>query len=82
MIARKQSDATKLRHARTEVKNLRMLNEAMATELLERRRVGGMMSNLCFNLAQDSRLDERYRKSMDECRKEWDAILRVKDGWQ
>ena len=45
-------------------------------EIAELRHVGGMMSNLCFNLAQDNKQSQANRDSMDHCRRNWDAIKR------
>lgn len=31
------------------------------------------MSNLCFNLAQDTKIEERHRDTMRELARQWDA---------
>ena len=38
-------------------------------------RIGGLLSNCAFNLAQSDRLKAHERRSLDGCRKEWDAAL-------
>ena len=79
-MARKQSDATALRHVkrmlREEVTSRNQREEDVARiicELNERRRIGSMMSNICYNLAQ-KHPDEQVRNCMDACRKAWDGI--------
>jgi hypothetical protein len=47
---------------------------AAEEECNQLRRVGGMLSNIAFNLAQDHRLQDYERKMLDNTRKEWDAI--------
>lgn len=54
-------------------------------ELAERRRVGGMLSNIAFNLHQRAKfgpvtLADRDVASLDETRREWDAIARAEDA--
>jgi hypothetical protein len=40
------------------------------------KRVGAMLGNCAYNLAQDDSLSERYRHSLDASRKAWDAAAR------
>lgn len=75
---RKQSAETQLRHAKTDAKNLRILIGDLRSELVSRRRCGQMMSNLCFNLAQNDKYDPAHRQSMRDCREDWDSIRTVK----
>lgn len=39
------------------------------------RRIGARMANLCYNAAQLPTVPEHIRKTMDDCRKEWDAAV-------
>jgi hypothetical protein len=71
---REQSDATKLRIIKSDLKRARELNQRLMRELLERRKWGQMMSNLCFNLAQNEKYDATHRQSMKDCRENWDKI--------
>ena len=54
-------------------------------EIKELRRVGTMMSNLCYNLGQSGNtsttLDDHNKKSMYKLAREWDAIIRS-EGWK
>jgi hypothetical protein len=74
---RKPSDATKLRHAKREIGELKRAVSALSQEIALLRSVGGGMSNICFNLSQDKNIEERHRESMNRCRIEWDAIRRA-----
>jgi hypothetical protein len=71
---RKQSPETQLRHARAENRELRKLFATVRSELLLRRQCGQMMSNICFNLAQNEAYDPTHRQSMRDCREMWDKI--------
>lgn len=75
---RKQSPETKLRHAKGDAKVLRITVGMLRTELEARRQWGQMMSNLCFNLAQNESYDPAHRQSMRDCREGWDKIRTVK----
>ena len=75
---RTQSPETKLRHEKAENRILRRMIGNMQDELKARRRRGQMMSNLCFNLAQNDKYDPAHRQSMRDCREMWDAIRSVK----
>lgn len=82
---RKQSDATKLRHLKREMKTLREKMTVMSVELLKRRLVGEQMANVCFNLGQANgairKLGpycERAADTMWALRKEWDDIQTVR----
>lgn len=47
-------------------------------ELQERRLIGALMANICFNTSQPTwTVNERDRKNMEECQKEWDAIKKA-----
>lgn len=41
---------------------------------------GTVLSNIVYNLAQDDRLPEAIRTSLDAARKRWDAALRTGGG--
>jgi hypothetical protein len=75
---RAQSPETKLRHAKQESKVLRMLYADVSAELKARRQWGQMMSNLCFNLAQNKAYDPAHRQSMADCREGWEKIRTVR----
>jgi hypothetical protein len=49
-------------------------------ELDQRRVIGSQMSNLCFNLSQDAKIEERHRNTMRELYKQWDAIKRAESS--
>ena len=57
---RTQSPETKLRHEKAENRILRRMIGNMQDELKARRRRGQMMSNLCFNLAQNDKYDPAH----------------------
>lgn len=75
---RKQSTETQLRHARSENGNLRRELAAVRGELSQRKQCGQMMSNICFNLAQNEAYDAQHRQSMRDCREMWDKIVSAK----
>ena len=54
-------------------------------EIKELRRVGTMMSNLCYNLGQShsstATIDDHNKKSMYKLAREWDTIIRS-EGWK
>ena len=58
---RAQSDATKLRQVRSELRdaNITILN--LKRELADRRTWGQIMSNICFNLAQNEAYDPQHQ---------------------
>lgn len=35
---------------------------------------GDKMSNICYNLSQDTKIDERHRQSMKQTQIEWDGV--------
>lgn len=39
-------------------------------------RIGTMMSNVCFNLAQSELTPEVFRKTMKSLQEQWDAAVR------
>ena len=50
--------------------------------------IGGYMSNICFNLKQDSKLPETTRQSMGDSQMDWDNAqmnfrkhITTKKGW-
>ena len=51
--------------------------DELRQEIAKLRHVGGMMSNLCFNLAQWKEGRPVDRRSMDDLRHLWDAIPRA-----
>lgn len=77
-MSRERSPETKLRHEKTENRILRTMISNLRDELGKRRQCGQMMSNLCFNLAQNDKYDPTHRQSMKDCREMWDAIRSVK----
>ena len=48
-------------------------------EMRERERqlraAGGQLANCAFNLAQKSTLTDADLRSLDECRRQWDAVI-------
>lgn len=75
---REMSDATKLRQVRRELKDTQSTLISIRTELRQRRQWGQMMSNLCFNLAQNEKYDAAHRQSMKDCQKNWDKIKTIR----
>ncbi len=75
---RKQSPETQLRHAKGDIRNLKLTVEWLRRELSQRKQCGQMMSNICFNLAQNEAYDTQHRQSMRDCREMWDKIVSVK----
>lgn len=71
---RKRSPATELRYAKVEIGSLKTRLNTIAEELKQRRLVGQMMSNICYNLAQNEAYDAQHRQSMKDCREAWDKI--------
>lgn len=52
----------------------------LRNEITELRRVGGQMSNVCFNYGQSGiggSLDEHSRNMLQDLAKQWDAIKRT-----
>lgn len=43
------------------------------------RAAGDQMSNICFNLAQQDKYPADLRKTFDQCRRNWDASVRMLD---
>jgi hypothetical protein len=76
-MMRTQSDATKLRQAKTRLRNFEFSIRAVRAELIERKKWGQMMSNLCFNLSQMDAYDPAHRQSMKDCHENWDKIPRA-----
>lgn len=54
----------------------------VSEELIARREVGQLMSNICFNLHQLDVLGEPARSQLDALRKCWDAIPYSKDPYE
>lgn len=71
---RNPSDATKLRHVKTQLRNAEFNYRGIKAELAERRKWGQMMSNICFNLSQNEAYDAMARQTMKDCRENWDRI--------
>ena len=82
MKPRKQSDATKLRHARRELRAVKDTLNLLSGEVRRRRHVGGQASDILFNIGQH---EKGYAVSPDTCatmrdvQKRWDAIQRTVD---
>ena len=74
---KKQSVETQLRHAKRNIRDGKRREERLCQGLRQRRQVGQMMSNLCFNLAQNKTYDPAHRKSMSDCYEAWGKIERV-----
>lgn len=56
------------------------LSKALRKEVDELRRVGSQLSNVAYNLAQESSyklLDASLKTRLDQLRREWDAIERT-----
>ena len=80
---------TQLRTAKRQIKDLeRYLRDAkseaypLRREIERLRSIGGIMSNICFNLGQDGnsegqRLEPHTRETMRGLRKAWDDIGRA-----
>lgn len=77
-IKRRFSDATRFADAQN--KELRELVERMKRELKDRRLVGGMMANICFNLKQRDDQIPRDREIFKDCQEKWDSIKRWDAG--
>lgn len=67
---RKQSTETQLRVAKRQVRLLCDEVERMKRKI----HYGNLMSNLCFNLSQDQKIEERHRDSMRMCWQGWDKV--------
>ena len=44
-------------------------------ELEARRRIGGLLSNCAYNLAQSDKQDANLRETLDSLRRQWDAVV-------
>ena len=75
-MPRTPSTETENRRLKTLLKSKDRQISALMTEIRDRRRFGGMLSNIAFNLAQKTE-DKNLRAVLDECRKAWDEIKRV-----
>ncbi len=73
---RKRSPATEIRHLKREVKVQDARIGGLLRELDERRRIGAMMSNLCFNIKQQDRIPSDVRESAKVTQEAWDGIKR------
>jgi len=73
---RKRSPETEVRHLKSEVKQQDIRLGVLLRELDERRRIGAMMSNICWNGSRCDRLPEDYRRNMKSCHEAWDGIKR------
>lgn len=73
---RKRSPTTEVRHLKREVKIQDLRLGQLLRELDERRRIGGMMSNLCFNIAQKDCVPPDIRESAKVTQVAWDGIKR------
>jgi hypothetical protein len=54
---------------------LRARLDAAVRERDALRHAGGLLSNCAYNLAQRDTLDADTRRTLDECRKAWDAAI-------
>ena len=83
-MPRKQSPETQLRHLKRQVKNL---NDTLASrsiyiakilgELDERRRIGAMLSNICYNGKARTDMADDFRRSMTDAQLAWDGIKKI-----
>jgi hypothetical protein len=71
---RKPSAETQLRKLKREVKLLDTRIGALLNELDERRRIGAMLSNICYNSQECGRVPEGFRRHMKDVRIAWDGI--------
>lgn len=74
---RKASDATQLRQSKSQLKSLKTYQQSLILEIRERRRVGAMLANVAYNLAQRPAVEPELKAVLDECRKAWDEIRKV-----
>lgn len=77
IAVRKPSPETESRRLKYLAKSKETYMKALIVELRERRRFGGMLSNIAFNLAQKQGIDVELKNVLDECRKGWDSIRSV-----
>src|SRR5690606_6726478 len=59
--------------------------EALRAEVEALKRHGTLLSNIAYNLAQDDRLSDSSRWSLDDARKKWDTAIHpaaAQEGWQ
>lgn len=75
---RKRSPETEVRHLKREVKEQDARLGSLLRELDERRRIGAMLSNICWNGKQCDRIPEDYRRNMESAQVAWDGIARAK----
>lgn len=75
---RKQSEATQLKYAKRDIRNLNTTVRLLESELEGRRRFGSIMSNIAYNLSRKESTPPELRATLDECRKGWDAIRTVR----
>lgn len=54
--------------------------EPLRAEVESLRHHGTLLSNIAYNLAQDDRLSDAVRWSLDDARKRWDAALAAANG--
>jgi hypothetical protein len=73
---RNPSAETENRRLKSLVKSKEKYMQAIIGEIRDRRRFGGMLSNIAFNLAQRTE-DEHLKAVLDECRKAWDGVRSV-----
>ncbi len=75
---RKQSPETQLRHLKREVKEQDSRIGELLRELDERRRIGQMLSNICWNGKLCDKIPEDYQRNMASAQVAWDGIQRFK----
>lgn len=73
-----QSPATQIRHLKREVKAHNARIADILRELDQRRLIGAMLSNICYNGKESDRIPEDFRRSMKSALEAWDGIKRAK----
>ena len=74
---RKPSAETENRRLKSLAKAKETYLKALIVELKERRRFGGMLSNIAYNLAQRDTVEPELKAVLEECRKAWDGVRSV-----
>ena len=78
---RKPSAETQLRNLKREVKQQDIRIGQLLRELDERRRIGAMLSNICWNGKSCDRVPEDFRRSMTDAQIAWDGIKKEPVIW-
>lgn len=74
---RKPSAETENRTLKAEIKRLTSRLTWYEREIRERRRYGGMLANVAYNLAKRPGVEPELKAVLDECRKAWDFITQT-----